>query len=242
VQGKLATNGNSILLSNLLHDLTTLNQSVARCAPHWDKLRAISNNPAARAAIIVPLVGYWIILNNWFVQNVLWLSQALVGPMPLHTPWQLFATFFGLWLVGAGSGVYLVFCPQDIKRYATSSEYTGAVGSTISSIEMGRILATLRNSDEKTKEELRRLDSEWPTPHHAEPAAEFDARLRQERWSNLLKLHFDASNRCYATARLLVTVLYIIGFTALALPSLNLFWRVATVAVETGFGVHQQSP
>ena len=104
---------------------------------------------------------------------------------------------------------------------------------------MDRITAAVEEGDEQA---LRELYSERISQQYQEPDAAFLERLQRSRWPNLLKLYFDLCNRRYATARLLVTILYIFGFTALAIPSLNLFWRVANVAIETGFGAHQLSP
>jgi hypothetical protein len=227
--------------------MRTDNQWAARWAPRWDKLRAVSNNPAGRAVIIVPLVGYWIILNDWVVRTILPLAKRLVGEMPTHTPWQLFATYFGLWLVGVGSAFYLVFCPPDLKRFATSSEYTGRLGATVSPLEMKRIGDALKQGDQITKDAMREYETAMTEEDRkirrdSRPDMDQIILIREDWRRDLLKLHFDLCNGYYPTVRLITTVLYIFGFSALALPSLSLFCKVAVVAMHTGFGAHPMSP
>jgi hypothetical protein len=220
--------------------LRKLDQSLTPWPVRWHTLQTISNNPAARAVIIVPLIGYWILLNNWIVQHFTPLSEALVDKMR-QTPWQLFATYFGLWLVGVGSATYLIRCPPDIKRHATSSEYTGALFPTISEIEFSRIRDALIAGDAQSNREIQELEREH-IRRGQETDTEYDTRWRRERWSNVLKLYHDYCNRSRAIARLTISVLYIVGFLALGAPSLNLFWRVASMALRTGFGAHPLSP
>jgi hypothetical protein len=228
-------------------DLRKIDEWTAPWAPYWTKVRAISNTGAARAVIIVPLVGYWIILNDLFVQKLTRLSPLLVGKMSIHTPWQLFAIYFGLWLVGVGSAFYQLFCPPEVKRHASSSEYVGEIAPRISVLEMQRVDAALRDGDQTSKNERQRIDArikaaESRIPPGEKPDMDQVTLIQDQGRRDLLLLHFDLCNRRSATARLIVAALYIVGFTALALPSLSVFHKVVVVAIDTGFGAHPQQP
>ena len=84
--------------------------------PYWTDVRWISNSPAARMVILIPLVGYWIILNNHVVDFTR-LSHELVGHDPPGVPWRLFAIYFGLCGVAVASALYQIYCPNEVKAF-----------------------------------------------------------------------------------------------------------------------------
>src|SRR5690349_385126 len=93
-----------------------------RLPPYWTSLRSLSNSGLARAFILIPLIGYWIILNPTIVSSIARLSCHIEqvafkckepSPPPTNptvppvietaapkaeqvAPWRLFATYFGL--------------------------------------------------------------------------------------------------------------------------------------------------
>jgi hypothetical protein len=196
----------------------------------------VSNTVAARAAILVPLIGYWVVLNDWLIKKFSVLSPQLVGQIPA-VPWQLFATFFGLWLVGAGSGVYLCCGPGEVKLHATSGGYAGEVAARISFLEMERVCDVLAQGDDGSRARLKEInESVYLGPPSDKPRSEEDrARGREQQWRDLLQAHFEFCNRRFAAARFAVAVLYGLGFTALAIPSVVIFYRVSCVAMRRGF-------
>ncbi len=130
--------------------------------PFWTDLRGISNTPAARAVILIPLIGYWIIFNDRLV-SLSALSHFLFHstPAPEHFPWRLFATYFGLCFVAFGSLLYQWRCPAQIKYYATATDYVGSVFPNISGIELGRVEEALRAGDKAAKAAHGEIQESW---------------------------------------------------------------------------------
>jgi hypothetical protein len=50
-------------------------RATIRRRPYWTTVRSASNTVAVRASILIPLVGYWIILNAKIVSEIADLSQ-----------------------------------------------------------------------------------------------------------------------------------------------------------------------
>jgi len=92
-------------------------------------IRSIGNSYAARLAILIPLIGYWIIFNDFIVQHVrLWLETiGLSADEPQTVPWRLLKLYFGLCFIALATVIYRWRCPEQVKLYATASEYIAAL-------------------------------------------------------------------------------------------------------------------
>jgi hypothetical protein len=207
-----------------------------RRRPYWTDVRAISNTSVARLVILIPLIGYWIILNDRIVSGIADLSNVIVPldeQKPPHMPWRLFATYFGLCLVAAASFIYQACCPREVKTHPGGSSYAGQVAPDLSDIEHQRVLEDLENGDGLSQSrvgvikhfysnELRGLSSQGFT--------EDDRRnSRQEYKRETLQAHFDLCNRRAFPARVMVMGFYASGFFALMVPSVDVFLRVIVV-------------
>lgn len=200
--------------------------------PFWTDLRGISNTPAARAVILIPLIGYWIIFNDRIVSFSA-LSHFLFHstPAPEHFPWRLFATYFGLCFVAVGSLLYQWRCPAQIKHYATATDYVGSVFPNISGIELGRVEEALRAGDKAAKAALAEIQQSWaPFPS---PEDRTEVKRRQDYSArNYLQAYFDFCNRSSPSIRKVAGACYAAGFFCLAIPSLDIFLRVARALVH----------
>jgi hypothetical protein len=75
--------------------------------PYWTSFRTTSNTPAARAVILIPLIGYWIIFNAYVADHTKFTRFLFPhGPATGHLPWRLFVMYFGLCLVSVASALY----------------------------------------------------------------------------------------------------------------------------------------
>jgi len=102
----------------------------------WATLRKLGNSSIARATIIVPVLGYLLILNGDFME---WVSadkaincfsydadncpNSAMIPM-IYTPaWRLVFVYFGLALTGIATLLYGWFCPFSHKKYGDALDY-----------------------------------------------------------------------------------------------------------------------
>jgi hypothetical protein len=190
--------------------------------PYWTEVRWISNSAAARATILIPLIGYWIILNQHVVE-----FTRLSGRLTENAdgePWRLFATYFGLCSVAVASALYQAFCPNEVKAFPSASAYVAGYFSDISSIEMDRVQIALENGDDASKEAL-----EW-VQHQARvnPLVREDpSQRREDAKRNTLQIHYHLCNRSRRGVRRTVAWCYRLGFVALLVPSIDIFLRVA---------------
>lgn len=208
--------------------------ATARRRPYWTDLRALSNTPAARAVILIPIVGYWIILNDQIVSHVSDLSCRIVecGCDRNPTPWRLFATYFGLCLIGIGSFIYQTCCGRIVKDYPDATAYARAFTHDISGTEMDRVRAALMNEPQAAQRVLAHQefhDDRLRELENIQAPLQDQESIRSDLWRNFLQEDYDLQNaRCYP-GRIAASACYGLGFLTLLFPSLDVFIRVVGV-------------
>lgn len=206
-----------------------------RGRPYWSDLRSVSNTTAVRAFILIPLLGYWIILNDQIVSRIANLSCHIVACPPLEpklAPWRLFATYFGLCWIAAGSSIYQLCCPRIIKDYPDATAYGRSFVRDISGIEIDRVEEELRSEPvaaERTAQHRTFYERRRSNVSGLGFTKQDEQQVILDFWRNLLQEDFDLRNsRCYP-GRLAVAIFYMIGFIVLMFPTLDVFLRVVGV-------------
>jgi hypothetical protein len=194
-----------------------------KSARPWTDLRAVSNSSAARATIFVPLIGYLIIFNDNLV-HFLDLAREL-GGSPVHgVSSRLLWIYFGLCSVSVGAVLYGFACPPEVKHYGTANAYIAGDGDSMKSAVMTAIQERLEKSDfGRRLFNLRAGDAlsggEDPT----------------ETKNALLHMYFDYMNTRHRRTRIATTWAYLVGFSCLAVPSIEVFARVLSLMVRRMF-------
>src|SRR3954468_22128385 len=87
----------------------------------WSTLRALGNSPLARATIVIPVVGYLLIMNGefvaWFDPDAAAVHASGVPLLFTHA-WRLIFIYYGLTLTALATAWYGLACPKLIKKYA----------------------------------------------------------------------------------------------------------------------------
>jgi hypothetical protein len=117
----------------------------------WSAIRRIGQSRLLALTIVVPFLGS-LLLFNQSVVDLLTLSPDVVRRW-LHLPTddpktaahtltlsRLYFVYFGLTFLGIGSALFVLFCPIDIKNYASIIDYQRAEGALVSRPKMTLIL------------------------------------------------------------------------------------------------------
>jgi hypothetical protein len=209
---------------------------------HWTGLRSVGNSPLARLTIIIPLVGYLIIFNEYALQY-LHLSHRLFDGQPTSTSevqstqisMRLLLIYFGLCAVALASAIYTVACPPEIKRHGSPTEYSGGDGQNLSVGQLVEIAKKFRPSNAQTVRFVNFAGT-------LADKSLFGAALTKFREQNTedevegVRIHFEKLDESLPLARVSSGALYATGFIILAIPSLDVFWRVARLFVRTLVG------
>ena len=203
----------------------------------WSTLRGIGNSSAAKATILMPLIGYLFLFNGHFVT---WLAlhpatgvtteatQAALG-------WRLLCLYYGLTLVAVATVVYALRCPYVCKRYADAVDYARDVrtihasGSAFAGLigELRRVKDSAETAPKSVLDAVRgELTLLGPPAQDAQAWGLLPAAERPSRVLRLLTAKYNVLDYSHRFARRTAATLYVLGLLLLAVPSANLFVSV----------------
>lgn len=209
--------------------------------PLWTAVRGVGNSSAVRLTIFIPVIGYAIIFNENIVQYLnlskdIFAGKNIFGRDDVFSTqsaisWRLLSLYFGLCLVAMASLVYAVRCPGLIKNYASATEFVGAVREHTARFVMDQIHEELARSPFGAQYNAVMLDhkSYVQNADHPDNLTE----IHQDTSKEVLSLYFLANNVSFPGSRAAVIAFYIVGFSAVALPSLDVFTRVCRLLFQT---------
>ncbi|HUI12586.1 MAG TPA: hypothetical protein VL048_03845 [Xanthobacteraceae bacterium] len=205
--------------------------SERRIHPLWHQLRAFGNSTAAKLTILIPLVGYLILLNDRVVE-FLALSERIFGQAATAgSTAKLLAIYIGLVCVALASSIYALCCPLEVKKYASTEEYIAGEEPFMSERGEGMLEARLRHGDEIARTSLRDYQ-QW---NNSRPSVDSDEEIRRrgQRFFRIeMQLFYEMQDRSNPIARWVTAILYLIGFAALLFPSISVFVRVIQVLIK----------
>jgi hypothetical protein len=91
-------------------------------ASRWGALRLFGNSPLARATIVVPLIGYFVLFNE-HIFGYLKLHTSFCEGVGCEISWRLYCVYFGCCAVALASALYGWRCPPIVKKYPGAAEF-----------------------------------------------------------------------------------------------------------------------
>ena len=82
-----------------------------------------------RASIVMPIVGYLILLN----QNLMAIAANFREFFP-HDPWRLLLIYYGSFCLSFSAIMYLIRCPHQIQNYSSPVDYINSEFAILSSL------------------------------------------------------------------------------------------------------------
>lgn len=184
--------------------------------PTWARLRGIGNSALVRATIVVPVIGYMIILNAFVadylkLHGVEWSHQSS-GLLDRLWASKLYLIYFGLMSVGIGGAIYQWKCPHFVKKHGDWPDY---------------VAATAPHTDQRQASVLAKItgaDLESDRIFGAGSGSDTPDLIRR-----YLRQHYAQMASNHPVWRVATAVLFGLGFGLLAIPSAMTAARVAIV-------------
>jgi hypothetical protein len=198
-----------------------------RVLSSWRMLRTIGNSRAAKLTVLMPLVGYLILLNDRVISYLL-LSKDIFGEAAETTLTKLLAVYCGLVFVAIASVIFGIWCPLEVKRYASSEEYVAGDEPFMSERAIGVVQNQLIIGDAIARE----LYDGYKAHHDGRRPAQNLEQLRRRARQLVriqLNLYYEMLDRSRPAARWAAAICYTVGLVFLLVPSAHVFWRVMKV-------------
>jgi hypothetical protein len=193
----------------------------------WRLLRTVGNSRAAKLTILIPLVGYLILLNDDIVAH-LSLSKDVFGDAADATLTRLLSVYVGLVFIAVASVVFAIWCPREVKRYGSPEEYVAGDEPFLSEREVGMVQSRLKIGDTIARED----NEAYNTYHDSRPiAGDLEEHRRRARQLVRIQLNllYEMLDRSRRVARWAAAICYALGFVFMSVPSALVFGRVLVV-------------
>jgi len=208
----------------------------------WTALRAIGNSTAVKMTIFIPVIGYMVLFNE-YILHYLALSSHIFGSTEIqsssqeaHVSWRLVLLYFGFCFLAGGAAIYQFFCPAEVKEFGTPIDYISAMRPQMGDVMFGRLESTLSKhkncSKEFTQFQKHMLDRQGRYSQKADRDEIFEAYKR-----DVLELNFRSLNASSPILRMVTAAFYVVGSIILAIPSLNVFWKVTEISIPSLFAL-----
>jgi hypothetical protein len=190
----------------------------------WSELRPFGNSLIAHATIAVPLIGYFILLNDQIVE-FLKLHTSICNQHPCDVSWRLQLLYFGGTLYGFAAGVYSLCCPTVIKKYAGGAEYLDAESDYFSNRNnLNYLLKRIEEIGGKAPDVEARL-------HYVGSTGSY----KKAQLGDVFAEHYVALNYQKFTARLFCFFGFSTGMLLAGVPTVITFMQVLVMVIERWF-------
>lgn len=197
----------------------------------WSELRAVTNSAAARATVLIPIIGYLIIFNGNII-HYLNVVKEVGGAEPeeAHVSSRLLLVYLGLTLVAIGAALYQLFCPPDVKYYGDTNAYVGGVTPTIKDYRFRAMEDRLRKSIFKDRYmDVRNMYK------GIKEEKDFTDEDKATINNGVLHVYFEYLNKENFPARCIAGWAFVLGYCVLLIPSLGIVARVLGLIFKTLF-------
>jgi hypothetical protein len=231
---RLSPGGKAHLMSNAEPSEEKLRKGLerGRAFVSWRLLRSIGNSKAAKLTVLIPLIGYLILLNDNVVAHL-----GLFGEAAGATLTRLLAVYCGLVFVAIASVIFAIYCPREVKRYASPEEYVAGDEPFLSQRQIGMMQDRLKIGDA-----IAREDNAGYIEHHESRRVSTDnielfRRRAQQLFRIQMNLYYEMQDRSCAGGRWAAAICYLVGLAFLLFPSALVFWHVMAILGHRVFGI-----
>jgi hypothetical protein len=182
--------------------------ALRRWGPTWANLRAIGNSRPVQIATIFPVVGYLVLLSSEFTRLIDGgLAGSDAGLFTRLWSLKLYFVYFGLVILGIGSGVYQLRCPRIVKQFSDNAEYVRVQGDAIGASQLYFMAQETVMVENLPQGGYVRAEHRIPT----------------------MTNYYALQSAIRPASRVFTTFLFSVGFALLAVPSMLTFLKVAGI-------------
>lgn len=197
----------------------------------WSRFWAVSSSPAARMTVLIPLIGYLIIFNAKISEYLHVIRELGGSPNDVAVSPRLLLIYFGLCAIAAAVAIYSWRCPNAVKYYGSANAYVSAVKDVSGDFPMVDIEKAFTHNNDKFFKEYWEIRDRYKKTNPA-GQSETDDQKRQ-MYLGYLHLYYRYLDELHPISRVIVAILYSIGFVCLLIPSAGVFWRVCQILWQT---------
>ena len=193
----------------------------------WNHLSSLGNSGLVKASVLMPAVGYILLLNDNVHQ---YLTIKYDGWLLHYLPsiWRVWLLFYGTFLLSIGSILFSTFCPIEIKEYRSALQMADAerehVARQYLTEQVRKNLKSLYDGLSKWELSLLPMKISFTHPTLGAKTSDLGSTMLIYTW-NL------QANR-WPLLRIIVLLLFWSGLTLLAVPATITLVQVTLLPVR----------
>jgi len=224
--------------------------------PSWKALRALGQSRLANSAVLIPIIGYYILYGENFQQYLSLpaeLEQGGDGHGPLHwflTRDRTNMLYFGLCSIALGAVLFNLVCPPLVRDFRDYADYLARGEGERSLYTLSYVIGEIK----KTKEFDWPWYRDWKDRIQTSFGAIFDAPHDEAELQKVLiprtgtdrtldattlssvvdavmKMHYSVKSWSGFGLRISCTAFYTLGFLLVAASAVQVFFLVVLAAV-----------
>lgn len=195
----------------------------------WDSLRKLGSSPLVRSSLVFAVAGYVLLWNAKF-------QDYLTIKFDAHVSlWRIWMIYYGGISVAVATALYSSFCPKPIKESGSAFE--------LGQRESGHLL--VMGLGPKYLDDVKRLEAScnraerslWPPdrPRDNLIATANSIANGREILASFIVYAWRVHNIRRPRLRLIILVIYCVGFGLLAIPAAATFVQVTTAGLRVLF-------
>ncbi len=181
--------------------------------PTWTALGAIGRSPVSKLSILMPFIGYLILLQDEVI-SVIAPFQGSKAALDVKLSIGFYLLYFGLFIFGVASFLYHVACPEIVRRFHSSDEYVERIQPYVTASDLKAKLIVIIDSAGAESE----LGKE-AFLYHSSISAGLDTQLHTAVRNFTLRTFFERLDISLDWIRWVVLLLFVAGLTLTAVPS-----------------------
>jgi hypothetical protein len=194
--------------------------------PTWTSLGAIGRSPVSKLAILMPFIGYLILLQDKVIGLIAPFASAGAALEPKLSI-GFYLLYFGLFIFGLASFLFHIACPVVMKRFHSSDEY----------VERMQMLATASDLKAKLMLIIDHAGADSDTGkeaslYHSSISAGLTTQIQPAVRNFTLRAYFENLDESNNWIRFSVFLLFAIGIFLTTIPSLMALVRVLSDFVK----------
>lgn len=192
----------------------------------WSALRSMGNSTAVRSAVVVPLLGPFLLLND---QIITWLRTHpnLCGGCAVS--WRLESLYFGGWAFTLATIIYALRCPAMVKKYVDGNDYMAGERESMAAHVHGPIRDAMILSGHREETRTTLVSSAFLLSTGLELEHPDDFIGTEQTREALGNVSYTFMDHSHPFSRTAVFGLFAAGFLLLAVPSA---WTAGEIALR----------
>ncbi|NKQ83268.1 hypothetical protein [Rhizobium ruizarguesonis] len=188
--------------------------------PAWTSLGAIGRSPVSKLAILMPFIGYLILLQDKVIGLLAPLATAEAALEPKLSI-GFYLLYFGLFIFGVASFFFHITCPEVVKRFHSSDEYVERMQSFVTASDLkAKLMVIIQRSGVESDV------GKEASLYHSSIVAGVSTQLQPAVRNFTLRAYFEKLDNSSGWIRSSVFLLFLVGIVLTIIPSFIALARV----------------